>query len=269
MSISTEIERLQNAKAEIKSAIEEKGVEVGDGRIDTYAEKISQITSGDGGYDEGYEAGQKAEYDSFWDAVQNYGNRTNYNRGFCGLSWTDTNFKPKYDIRPSEPNAVYSMFGYAAITDLAKILEEKKVVLDTSNASGLFQEMFANSKVTRIPTLNITKASGNAGVTNMFANCNGLTTIEKIIISENTPTGYMFNGVSNLENVIFEGVIGNNIDFSTCSKLTHESLMSIINALKDFSGTTTTKTLTLHANSKALLTDSEKAIATQKGWTIV
>jgi hypothetical protein len=213
-----------------------------------------------------YEAGQKSEYDRFWDAVQNYGNRKNYNRGFCGFSWTDENFKPKYDIRPSESNAAYSMFGYAAITDLAKILEEKKVELDTSNASGLFQEMFANSKVTRIPTLNITKASG---VTNMFANCEGLTTIEKIIISENTPTGYMFNGVSNLENVIFEGVIGNNIDFSTCSKLTHDSLMSIINALKDFSGTTTTKTLTLHANSKALLTDSEKAIATQKGWTIV
>ena len=39
MSIATEIQRLQTAKADIRTAIEEKGVEVGDGLIDTYAEK--------------------------------------------------------------------------------------------------------------------------------------------------------------------------------------------------------------------------------------
>ena len=49
MSIANEIQRLQSAKANIKSAIEEKGVTVGDGTIDTYAEKISQISSGGGG----------------------------------------------------------------------------------------------------------------------------------------------------------------------------------------------------------------------------
>ena len=65
-----------------------------------------------------------------------------------------------------------------------------------------------------------------------------------------------------------DSVIGANISFAQSNKLSHDSLMSIINALKDFSSTTTTKTLTLHANSKALLTDSEKAIATQKGWTL-
>lgn len=43
MSIATEIERIQNAKTSIKNAIEEKGVEVGDGLIDTYADKISEI----------------------------------------------------------------------------------------------------------------------------------------------------------------------------------------------------------------------------------
>lgn len=49
MSIANEIQRLQSAKADIKSAIEEKGVTVGNGTIDTYAEKISQISSGGGG----------------------------------------------------------------------------------------------------------------------------------------------------------------------------------------------------------------------------
>ena len=46
MSIATEIERLQNAKANIKTSIENKGVEVGEGTIDTYAEKINQIQAG-------------------------------------------------------------------------------------------------------------------------------------------------------------------------------------------------------------------------------
>lgn len=44
MSIATEIERIQNAKASIKKAIENKGVEVGNGKIDTYANKIEEIT---------------------------------------------------------------------------------------------------------------------------------------------------------------------------------------------------------------------------------
>jgi hypothetical protein len=49
MSIATEIQRLQGAKANIKNAIEQKGVTVGDGTIDTYAEKISEISGGGGG----------------------------------------------------------------------------------------------------------------------------------------------------------------------------------------------------------------------------
>ena len=47
MSIATEIERIQNAKASIKFAIENKGVTVGDGTIDTFADKILEITGGD------------------------------------------------------------------------------------------------------------------------------------------------------------------------------------------------------------------------------
>lgn len=46
MSIANEIQRLQSAKADIKTAIENKGVTVGDGTIDTYADLISQISVG-------------------------------------------------------------------------------------------------------------------------------------------------------------------------------------------------------------------------------
>lgn len=43
MSIASEITRIQNAKASIKTAIENKGVEVGGDLIDTYADKIAEI----------------------------------------------------------------------------------------------------------------------------------------------------------------------------------------------------------------------------------
>lgn len=46
MSIAAEITRITNAKTAIKAAIEEKGVSVGDGKIDSFAEKIAQIVTG-------------------------------------------------------------------------------------------------------------------------------------------------------------------------------------------------------------------------------
>lgn len=48
MSIVSQISRLKNAKSSIKTAIENKGVTVGGGTIDTYASKIDEInTEGD------------------------------------------------------------------------------------------------------------------------------------------------------------------------------------------------------------------------------
>ena len=43
-----------------------------------------------------YEKGVSDEYDRFWDAYQDNGNRTDYRMAFCSTSWTEENFKPKY-----------------------------------------------------------------------------------------------------------------------------------------------------------------------------
>ena len=50
MSIATEISRIQSAKADIKTAIEAKGVTVpSSATIDTYDDYVSQISGGGGG----------------------------------------------------------------------------------------------------------------------------------------------------------------------------------------------------------------------------
>lgn len=66
------------------------------------------------------------------------------------------------------------------------------------------------------------------------------------------------------------------LNLTSCDKLTHESLMNVINSLYDLNlsynvangGTLYTQKLTLGTTNKAKLTSEEIAIATQKGWTI-
>ena len=55
------------------------------------------------------------------------------------------------------------------------------------------------------------------------------------------------------------------LDLSYCENLTHDSIMVVIYGLKIV---TETETLTLGSTNLAKLTDEEKQIATDKGWTL-
>ena len=214
--------------------------------------------------DNGFEAGRKAEYDQFWDAFQQNGNRKNYKNAFMGYSWTADNFKPKYDIVPTNANV---MFDTSQITDLVELLNSQGVVLDLSKATNV-NGAFQVSGSTRLPVIDISSATSADQI--FYANTN-LKKVEKFIVSETTKltnTGNAFAGTNNLEEIIFEGVLWQSLNINWCKKLTHESIMSILNCLKDYSGSSTTYTVTLGATNLAKLTDAEKAIATQKGWTL-
>ena len=85
-------------------------------------------------------------------------------------------------------------------------------------------------------------------------------------VTEKCPTFTgAFTQSSNLEELQFtaDSIIAAQIDVAHCVKLSHESLMSILYALKDGANLT----CTLGKLNLAMLTDGEKAIATQKGWT--
>ena len=98
-----------------------------------------------------------------------------------------------------------------------------------------------------------------------------LKTVELLILkddgSQTQGSNRPFADCSSLENLNIQGTLGFSVSLEWCP-LSLDSLHSLLNALKDYSGTTTTRTLTLHADAKAKLSDSDKALATQKGWSI-
>ena len=155
MSIATEIQRIQTAKADIKTAIENKGVEVGDGKIDTYAEKINQISGGGG----------DNHYDTFWDNFQANGARQNYSYAFYGSTWNGTIYKPKHSFESA--TSATSMFQASKMTKLGRI--EMPKVTSFQNACQW------QSALTEIETLKLSDECASFG--NAFQGCSALVSI--------------------------------------------------------------------------------------------
>jgi hypothetical protein len=213
----------------------------------------------EGAYNEGYKDGQKNQLENFWNTF--LADTSSFYQRFSGKGFSDANFYPTKDIIIVGSGA--DLFSASIITDLAGRLKECGVVLDTSGATNLSYG-FNGSTITRLPILDLTNCTNNS---NFVGVCNDLVYIEKLIVSEKTPA-YNFNNAA-LEYVIFNGVIDKNgWGVSACKKLTHKSLMSIINTLKDYSGDTsgTTYKITFGSINIAKLTEDELYKIEEKGW---
>ena len=222
----------------------------------------------------GYDEGKRDEWNDFWDVFQRNGTRTNYERAFYGGEyskpiWNNKNFKPKYDIKPV--GTAYMMFYFADIEgDLVELCERQGITIDTSEVTN-FQYAFTLPKVTRLGKIDMTKCGSQ--VSQFVWSCYKLHTIDEIIVNE--ATGFTksnsFTNTGSLVNVKFTGTLAKNgLDLSQNTKLTHESLMSVINVLKDYSTDTsgTTWLVTLGSSNLKKLTEEEKQIATAKGWSL-
>lgn len=216
-------------------------------------------------FDEVYEAGKKAEWSEFWDTFQNYGKRTNYYFAFStevSNTWNDKNFKPKYDMTPTNMNRFMRRNG---VTNLEEILEKQGVVLDTSKCTTL-QLAFGDSiNLTVLPTIDISSATGSYGTDAIFSYAQKLHTIRKLIVAEYITFPNTFNACNSLKNIIIEGVIGRSLSFSY-SPLTVESMKSIISCLKDYAGTSNEYTYTITFKASAFETlEAEGATAEYNG----
>ena len=146
----------------------------------------------------------------------------------------------------------------------------KKVTLtgfDTSECVS-FSRMFLSCY--KLETLPISfDTSNGTDVSYMFYGCQKLVSIPSLDLSsaDNTKTSYMFDGCSNLEHIGITGTIGVSLDLKNCSKLSHDTLVAILNALVP--KTSGTWKLTIGSTNIAKLTQEELDIATTKGWQVV
>ena len=222
--------------------------------------------------DEGYDALNKVVvnaqtgvdiYDYF---EKNIENATNLSRSLS------TYIKKVPSMNTSKTtNFSYFFNQFTSITEIPSI--------DTSNGTN-FNTMFGTCKsLVRIPELdthNMEKAE------QMFSSCEKLTTIPLLNASKTKSILYAFSYCSSLTN--FGGLenIGEaysttqkanyvyyQVELSYSSRLTHESLLNVINNLYDIKtkGCNTQK-LVLGTSNLAKLTAEEIAIATAKGWTV-
>jgi len=227
--------------------------------------------------DEVYEKGKKDEYDKFWDAYQDNGNRTTYQNGFQGnMGWTKDNFYPKYDITPIG-NANQLLYAWEIADkhtmDLSARLKECGIELNTSQATSL-QYAFAYVSFASIPPIDVTGLTSNSAL--IFGDNYGrLKTIEKLVIAETTPiSSNWFRNDTGLENLTIEGTIGqSNFSVKDCKKLTVESLLSILTALSKDSGIASGKSITFSTVHKSVIEADADCLeqynlAISAGWTI-
>lgn len=196
------------------------------------------------------------------------------------------NIGTPYDIEKMPP------IDTSSITDFSYIFSScyeltKAPVLDTSNGTN-FQCMFqgcplakfpnydfskainmdytfGSSKFATVPVIDTSKCKSFYGT---FDSNYDLVTVEGIDFSSCTGNLEPFNYCSNLTNLTVNGTIKAGIWWYYNSKLSRESLLSIINALYDYSGTSTTKEFGIPQDAFNRLTEDDIAIATAKGWSV-
>ena len=204
----------------------------------TIAEKLQTIAENE---TKVFEAGKKSQYDMFWDNLQNNGNRKNYYYAFIGRwvgnCWNQEIFNPKYPI-----------------------------ICDGANTTNYM--LFANA---RLYSITIPITIRNTTMVSTFVDMSELNTIADLTLENVTGFTNAFHSLPTLKELGIKGEIAaNGFNVQSSKKLSHDSLISIINALKDYSEDTsgTVWVVTLCSDNVAKLSEDEKLIAENKGWRI-
>lgn len=148
-------------------------------------------------------------------------------------------------------------------TGCSSLLWCKGLVIKNMVFTGYFQDCTNLEEVTG------TLESSPSNTSYMFSGCSSLKYINGIEFDFTNTTNLtgMFSGCSFLEEIRFKAdtLSITNLDLTSCKLLSHDSLLSILNSCAQ---TSDTKTLKLGADNLAKLSEEEKAIATNKGWTL-
>ena len=135
---------------------------------------------------------------------------------------------------------------------------------DTSNVTDMSYMFYSCSSLTSIPQLDTSKVTN---MKYMFYSCSSLTSIPQLDTSNVTNMSYMFSYCFSLTTIHMINMKVN-FDISPSTKFTREALVEIINNCYDLTTLNKTAKLTMGSTNLAKLTDEDKLIATNKGWTL-
>ena len=272
MSIANEIQRLQSAKADIKTAIENKGVTVGDGTLDTFAQKISEISGGGSGdYEQGFEDGKNSvvRLEKFVKTIQIY-NFNEFGTKELEFIFDKANiFRSSFTMQKSGADSIY----FETNTTVEHLTISTNALVRDMYRMFYCDNYCIDNTMKRI-TLNFdldTEYVSTVNLNNAFQNMRGLEIIDGKPLNASNTTSFnsTFSQCFALREIRFiENSIKASINFSVCSQLSTETIQSIIDGLADLTGGTA-QTLTLHADVGGKLTDTQKAAITSKNWELV
>lgn len=214
--------------------------------------------------DKVYEKGVADKADDVYKRITIDGTRQNYQYAFAYSDWSGYEFP-----QPIKPTGVINHMFYACyeLTELPQPLDFSEIFTETTDTTVYRRSVFAYCrKLKYIPDLNILAIGG---LEEWFVQCWRLHTIELLRVNENTVYNSTFNSCSDLQNITFDGVIGQNIDFKWSPLLTDASINNITEHLKDFTvAGSGSATITFNTAIESKLGESGKSAITAKGWTV-
>ncbi len=228
----------------------------------TTAEKLAKIAENQAKV---FEAGKCEATSEFWDGFTDSGNRTQYARAFA--YWGAEYLRPNRKIIPITKDSGVQTFSHNS-----KLKKVEAAYFDfsqkprgTENNSTYSFTFYNCGELEEVEDIGL---QAEFAYESSFANCRKLHTIAKLRSDENTKFNQTFAYCSALRNISFDGVIGQNINFAYCVKLSADSIRNIFEHL---SATASGKTLYLSSTAiNNAFTDAEwTALAdTKKNWTI-
>ena len=285
MSITDKLNDLKIAKQDIKSAIQEKGV-TPTGGLSTYADAIRDIQTGGGNvklspntmfggshtitYIPNMDTSEYTTmYGMFSECYQLknvplFDTRNVTSMGFMFEECNSLQSVPLFDTR--NVTSMRGMFSMRPYDIIYPYIPESQLVsvpqFDTSKVTDMVFMFQYCVNLQSVPQFDTSKVTDMAY---MFYNCRNLETIPQFDTGNATDMSALFYNCSNLTNLGGFKNLSANLDLYSCYKLTHESLMNVINNLAIVEST---KTLKLNSLSIEKLSANDITIAIDKGWTI-
>ena len=177
---------------------------------------------------------------------------------------------------PNCQDLAYSFYDATSLTSFRGL--RMKEDLETSSVN----RMFSTSPLVEVEDCRfpLFKYYGAMGFPSTLLRMDGFVFCESMLLTEWSPFFYVRWDENQVYDYICHGIITdplqvenifgnrNNAYGSRKHLLSRDSLLSIINILKDYSGSETSPTLNLGTAALARLTDDDISIATNKGWTL-